>query len=157
MIRIKLIFSSLSGAWWHLWSCLLSGWEMPIGMIKCVIRSLAQVSAIFYLRHEASWRWLNLSRQLFWNKAHLTACNVNQDKAASSTVLEIAIVGPHIMTIWKTTKEKSEEKEEEDCIWEKLIFAGKQMGRDGGRKLAPNLFLIPSCHKIETLTHLCIY
>lgn len=44
---------------------LLSEWEMPIGMIKCVIRSLAQVSAIFYLKREACWRWLNLSRWLF--------------------------------------------------------------------------------------------
>lgn len=31
------------------------------------------------------------------------------------------------------------------------------MGRDGGRKLAPNLFLIPSCHRSETLTHVCLY
>lgn len=72
--------------------------------------------------------------------------------------MELAIVGPHIMSIWKTTKEKNEEKEK-DCIGEEFIFlltAGKQMGRDGGRKLAHNLFLIPSCHKIETLTHLCI-
>lgn len=31
------------------------------------------------------------------------------------------------------------------------------MGRDGGRKLAPNLFLIPYCHEIETFTHLSIF
>lgn len=73
--------------------------------------------------------------------------------------METAIVGPHILSIWRTTKEKNEENQKY-CIGENFIIlltAGNQMGRDGGTKLAPDLSLIPSCHEIETFTHPCIY
>lgn len=73
--------------------------------------------------------------------------------------MEITIVGPHIMSIWKTTKKKNEEKGK-SLYLRGVYFLADSKQTDGqrmdGRKRAPNLILIPFCHKIETLTHLGI-
>lgn len=66
--------------------------------------------------------------------------------------MEIVTVGPHIMSAWKTTKEKNKEKEK--LVSERsLCFCCQQAIRGtemDDRKHAPNLFLIPFFHKIGT-------